>query len=144
LEEKAVKLASELLELKGFCKKGHGKKIAREQLKNGAAWKKMNEIIVAQGGKRDIDSEEVTSGALRYEIHAEKNGKIISVDNKAIKQLCVNLGAPSDKLAGMHLHARLGDKVKKGDKLFTLYSSSKARRRLGVVVAEKLSIFTIK
>jgi AMP phosphorylase len=144
LENKAIKLAAELLELKGFCKKGNGQKIAREQLKSGVAWKKMNQIIIAQGGHKDIDSEEVTSGALRYEIHAEKSGKIVAVNNKAIKQLCVNLGAPNDKLAGMHLHVKLGDKVKKGDKLFTLYSSSKARRRLGAIAAGKLEIYTIK
>ncbi|MBI5254645.1 thymidine phosphorylase [Candidatus Falkowbacteria bacterium] len=144
LEDKAIKLAGKLLELKGFCKKGAGKKIAKQQLKNGAAAKKMSQIIAAQGGNKDINSEEVVSGALRYEIHAHKSGRIIAVNNKAIKQLCVNLGAPTDKLAGMHLHARIGDRIKKGDKLFTLYSSSKARRKLGIIAASKLEILSIK
>lgn len=144
LEKKVVLLAGELLELSGFCKKGQGKKIAQKQIDSGAAWKKLNQIIVAQGGKPDWDSEEVISGALRYEIHAKKNGKIVAVDNKAIKQVCVNLGAPTDKLAGIHTHVRYGQKVKKGQKLFTMYSSNKSRQKLGIMAVRKRDIFVIK
>jgi AMP phosphorylase len=143
LERKSVKLSGELLELKGFAKKGQGRKIAMRQLTSGAAWEKMNEIVVAQGGKADQNSEDFTSGAKRYEIHAKKSGKITFVDNKAIKEICMNLGAPSDKLAGVHLHPFYGQKVKKGDKLFTLYASSDDRIKLGVMATKKVDIFKI-
>jgi len=143
LEKKSIKLAGELLELKGFVKKGQGKKLALRQLKSGAAWNKMNEIVIAQGGKKDQNSEDFTSGALRYEIHAKKTGKIKFVDNKAINEICMNLGAPIDKLAGVHLHAFYGQQVKKGEKLFTLYASSDDRIKLGVMAVNKVKVFHI-
>ncbi|HUT21803.1 MAG TPA: AMP phosphorylase [Candidatus Bipolaricaulota bacterium] len=143
LEKKAILLAGELLELNGFAKKGHGKAMAMQQLKSSAAWEKMNEIVVAQGGKANQHSEDFTSGAKRYEIHAKKSGKVTAIDNKAINEICMNLGAPSDKLAGLHLHVHYGAKVKKGDKLFTVYGSSDDRLKLGVLASREVEIFKI-
>jgi len=144
LEKKAVYLAGLLLELKGFCKKGQGNKIAAEQIKSGAAWKKMNEIIVAQGGKKNIQSETLISGALRYEIHAKKTGKVVMIDNRAIDEVCMNLGAPHEKIAGMHFHVDHGDNIKKGAKLFTLYTRSQDRINLALKALENHQIVVIK
>jgi len=144
LEKKAIKLAGALLELAGYCRKGNGQKIAREQIKSGAAWKKMNEIVVAQGGQKDWNSEEVMKEIQRYEIHAPKNGKIVRIDNKDINEVCMNLGAPLDKYAGIHTQVNFGDKVKKGQKLFTMYTSNEDRLKLGVVAAEKNIIYYVK
>lgn len=144
LEENTLKLCGELLELKGICKKAEGIKLAKKQLTSGKAWEKMNEIIVAQGGKKNINSEEVAIGALNYEIHADKDGTISNINNPFIKSICVNLGSPLDKLAGIHMHVRYGEKVKKGQKLFTLYASSDDRLQLGIISAEKNKIIEIK
>jgi AMP phosphorylase len=143
LEKKAARLAGYLIELKGFCKVGQGEKVALEQIKNGEAWKKLNQIIIAQGGKENWNSEEVMQEVERYEIHAQKSGKIKFIDNRAINEVCMNLGAPIDKYAGIHTHVRFGDKVKKGDKLFTMYASSKDRLKLGVLAAGTNIIFHI-
>jgi len=132
LENKAIHLAGELLELKGFCRKGQGKKIAYEQIKSGKAWEKMNDIIVAQGGKSDLSSEEIIKKVLKYQVLAAQSGEITYVDNKAINAVCMNLGAPKDKQAGMHMHCRYGQKIKKGEKLFTLYASNSTRLGLGI------------
>jgi len=144
LEAKAIKLAAVLLELAKFCPAGQGKIVAKKQIKSGAAWKKMNEIIIAQGGKKDINSEEVMQEIQRYEIHTQKAGKIVAVDNRAINTVCMNLGAPMDKYSGIHLHVRFGEKVKKGQKLFTMYTSNEDRLKLGVIAANKNVIFKIK
>lgn len=144
LENKSCKLAGRLLELVGKCAKGQGYKIAKEQIKNGAAWKKLNQIIVAQGGKNDINSEEVMQEVERYEIHAKKNGVISFIDNKAINEVCMNLGAPMDKYAGIHVHANYGQKIKKGEKLFTMYASHEDRLRLGKLAIKKNVIFHIQ
>jgi len=144
LESKGARLAGILLEMQKYCKPGQGKKIAMEQIKNGEAWKKMNQIIIAQGGKKDINSEEVMKEINRYEIHALKDGKITFINNKNINEVCMNLGAPIDKFAGIHTHVRYGDKVKKGDKLFTMYASSGDRLKLGILAAGKNLIFQIK
>ncbi|MFA6534335.1 MAG: thymidine phosphorylase [Patescibacteria group bacterium] len=144
LENKAIYLAGELLELKGFCHKGQGKKLAEKQIKSGAAWQKMNEIIVAQGGKNNLKADSVALGALRYEIHAQKSGKVVLIDNKAINEICMNLGAPHEKIAGMHFHIDYGEKVKKGDKLFTLYAKTEDRLNLGLKALENYQVVVIK
>jgi AMP phosphorylase len=143
LENKACMLAGTILELKGYCKKGNGMKIAKEQVKNGEAWKKLNQIIVAQKGQKDINSEEVMKEVFKYEIHAKKSGKITFVDNKNINEVCMNLGAPTDKYSGIHTHVRYGQRIKKDDKLYTMYTSNEERLKLGKMAAENNVIFVI-
>ncbi|MFA5076655.1 MAG: AMP phosphorylase [Patescibacteria group bacterium] len=143
LENKSIYLAGELLELKGFCKKGQGAKIARKQLESGAAWQKMNEIIIAQGGKKDLKSEALILGVFRYEVHAKKDGKVVLIDNKAINEICMNLGAPREKCAGIHTHVNFGDKVKKGQKLYTLYAETQDRLNLAIKALDRVEVFKI-
>lgn len=143
LEDKGVYFAGELLELKGFCRRGDGERVARRQLQSGAAWRKMQEIIDAQGGNSSIDSEAVATGAYHYEIHAERAGRINLVDSRAINEVCMNLGAPRDKIAGLHLHVHAGDRVTKGSKLFTLYAPTKERLELGLKALEHSTVMSI-
>ncbi len=143
LQTKAIYLAGELLELKGYCRRGEGERVARRQIESGAAWRKMQEIIAAQGGEPNIDSEAVAGGTYRYEIHALRDGQITLINNQAINEICMNLGAPQEKLAGLHLHVRWGQKVKKGDKLFTLYAPSQARLDLGITAYERTEVISI-
>jgi len=143
LEDKAVYLAGELLELKRFCRRGEGGRLARRQIKSGAAWRKMQDIIEAQGGNHKIDAEAVAVGAYHYEIHAKTSGRVKQVDNRAINSVCMNLGAPQEKIAGLHLHVRWGQKVAKGDKLFTLYAPTKGRLELGLKAQEDRPVITI-
>src|SRR3989338_7105075 len=109
LEQKSVLLSGELLELCGRSPKGEGAKLAKKQLLSGAAWSKMSEIIKAQGGKPDIDSEEVTIGAIKHYVDSEHDGVVKLVNNKRINDLCRILGAPADKLGGIYLNKELGD-----------------------------------
>ena len=60
----------------------------------------------------------------------------MAVDNRAIEEICVNLGAPREKLAGIHLHCRIGDKVAVGQKLYTLYAQNENRMKLGLIAAK--------
>lgn len=143
LEKKSIYLAGQILELKKYCTQGQGAKIARRQIENGKAWKKMNEIIVAQGGRANLKADEVALGALRYEIHAKKSGQVRSIDNKAIKEICMNLGAPREKLAGIHMHCRIGDKLEQGAKLYTLYAQTENRLELGRLAAKHNTVVGI-
>jgi AMP phosphorylase len=143
LATKAVHLAGQLLELSGYCKKGQGATIAWKALDSGRAWKKMRQIIKAQGGNPNIDSEDITLGAYKKYYTAPKSGKITFTDNKGINYICRILGAPSVKLAGIYLNKEYGVRVKKGERLFTLYAESKDRLRLAEKALEKLKIFRI-
>jgi len=141
LEAKSVMMAGELLEVCGKAKKGQGKKLAKEQLTNGQAWKKMSEIIAAQGGKADLDSEDVTIGAIKHYVNSPKAGTIQMVNNRRINDICRILGAPKDKLGGIFLNNEIDDIVKKGDRLFTLYARNEARMSLAKEAIKKLNVF---
>lgn len=144
LEKKAVVLAGELLELCGKAKKGRGQKMAQEAITSGAAWKKMQQIIRAQGGHGSIDSDTVTLGGEYERIYTKLSGKITFVDNRAIDYIARTLGAPQEKPAGIHIHKRIGDQVAPGDKLYTLYAERRDRIELALKALEINKIFTIE
>ncbi len=143
LANKSIHLAGELLELTNKVKKGQGSKIAWEVLENGKAWKKMQEIIKAQGGNSNIQPDDITLGAHKKYLTAYKSGRISFTDNKVINIIARILGAPSDKLGGVYLNKEFDDRVKKGERLFTLYSSNKQKINLAVKALGKISIFKI-
>ena len=143
LANKSIHLAGQLLELAGKAKKGQGAKIAWEVLESGQAWKKMQEIIEAQGGNPNIDPNDIILAAHKTYHNAPRSGKIIFTDNKAINTIARILGAPKDKLAGIYLNKEYGDHVKKGERLFTLYARGKERLRLADVALKKMAIFKI-
>ncbi len=72
LEEKSLKQAGALLEFADIVPKGRGYREAKKCLIHGAAWEKMQEIIKAQGGDPDIDSEDIDCGKIHYKVKAEK------------------------------------------------------------------------
>jgi len=143
LANKAIHLAGRLLELTGKVKKGRGASLAWETLESGKAWKKMQEILKAQGGNPNINPDDITIGACKKYFNAKKSGKITFTNNKGINTIARILGAPKDKLAGIYLNKEFGDHIKKGERLFTLYARSKEKIKLANKALEKLDIFTI-
>lgn len=143
LANKSIHLAGELLELCGKVKKGKGAAKAWKALESGAAWRKMQEIIKAQGGKCDIDPNDIVLAAHKKYYNADKSGRITFTDNKNINTIARILGAPKDKLAGIYLNKEYDDHVKRGERLFTLYARTKERLKLADKALEKVSIFTI-
>ena len=143
LANKSIHLAGELLELSGKAKKGKGAGMAWQALESGAAWKKMQEIIKAQGGNHNIDPNEIVIGAFKKYYTADKSGRINFTNNKVINIVARILGAPADKLAGIYLNKEYDDHVKKGERLFTLYARSKEKLRLADIALQKQIIFKI-
>ncbi|KKP91979.1 MAG: hypothetical protein UR94_C0008G0016, partial [Parcubacteria group bacterium GW2011_GWA2_36_10] len=143
LANKAIHLAGELLELCGKAKKGEGATMAWKTLESGKAWAKMQDIIKAQGGNPNVQPDDIVIGACKKYFNAEKSGKITFTDNKMINVVARILGAPADKLAGVYLNKEFNDKVKKGERLFTLYARSKDRIKLANKALEKGEIFKI-
>lgn len=122
LRKKAIFMAGELLELCGKTPKGKGKILAKQLLDSGAACKKMNEIIDAQGRKKMPPPGKLTSKVL-----AEKSGKIVGVDNKKISRVARVAGAPKNAGAGIFMEKNLGDTVKKGNTLFVIHAENQVR-----------------
>jgi AMP phosphorylase len=139
LREKSIFLAAEVLELAGQAKKGAGKAMAEKILESGKAFQKFREIIEAQSG-RVPSIEEINSrlGKFKKEIKAEKDFKIREIDNKKINLIAHIAGSPMDKGSGLYLSAKLGNKIKKGDKLLTIYSDSNIRLNNAVELYERL------
>lgn len=123
LRTKAIYIAGIALELCGKAKKGQGEKLAEEMLKSGKAAKKLQEMIDAQG-RTNIP---LTPGKFSYEVKATKNGTVKYINNKVISRYARMAGAPINMGAGLTMNKYIGDKVKKGDVLFTLYAESAGR-----------------
>jgi len=122
LEARALHLAGSLLEL---C--GQRRNLARQLLVNGQAFKKMREIIAIQGGNSNIDSEELKPARMESKLQSAESGRVKRIENRNIVRLCRLLGTPKDKKAGIYLQKKPGEKVKKGENLFFMYSSDKMR-----------------
>ncbi len=124
LKNKAVYMASLMLEMVGV-KNPYAK--ALHILESGLAYKKMKEIIKAQGGNPEIKPEEINLGKFRYEIKEKKSGIITHINNELISRIAKIAGAPINKGAGINCYLRVGDKVKKEDTLFTIYAEDEKK-----------------
>jgi len=144
LENKSIALAGILLELCGRAPKGKGRIMARQAIVNGNAWRKMQEIIKAQGGNEKIDSEKVKQGNYTFVYKSGKTGRVVDIDNKNLVEICRLLGAPAEKQAGVYLHKVVGNKIKKGEPLLTMHTISQLHINLARTVAKKINIFKIK
>ena len=150
LEKKSLFLAGKLLEMTGKTKRIKQKQIkgielAKEILYSGQAFEKFKQIIKSQNGtsKNALQKQQNLFKIRNFEskkykkikkplifkrnILLKKSGKIYEIDNKKINSLARTAGCPVDKFAGLYLYFHLGDKVKKGEKLLTVYSESKSR-----------------
>ncbi len=123
LEEKSLFLAGELLEMTDKAKKGKGIQMAKEIINSGEALKKFEQIIKAQEG----DFKNIKFAKLKKDILSKKSGKVIDIHNKKINATARFAGCPVDKSAGLQIYFKLRDKVKKGDRLVTIYAESKTR-----------------
>lgn len=146
LERTALRLVAYAAQLTGKYRFGRAYKLAKEAVQSGEAWRKMQEIIRAQGPniKPSIDSEDlISSKTLTQDVKATKRGIITAVDNYAITDIARNLGAPVEKQAGLYLHKRYRGKVDHGDVLFTLYAENNERLELASHALKKTEIFKI-
>jgi thymidine phosphorylase len=124
--ELTVALATEMLRLAGKPNED-----VAAALKDGRAMDKWRAMISAQGGdlfaKLPVAKESES-------VLAEADGVITKLDALAVGLASWRLGAgrarkedPIQFGAGVELHAQLGDRVKKGEPLYTLYTDESAR-----------------
>jgi putative thymidine phosphorylase len=119
LEKKAIMMSDKIFKLTKT------KASAKEILNSGLAYKKMKEIIRAQGGNPRINPDKIPVGEFQYQYKASKKGKIIEIDNIIISKIARLAGASQNKGAGIYINKKLKDKVKKGEKIFTIYAENK-------------------
>jgi len=123
LEKKSLFLAGQILEMVKKAKKGKGIELSKEILQSGKALEKFEQIIIAQEG----NLKEIKPAKFRKNILSKKSGKIKEINNKKINSLAKIAGCPIDKFSGVYLYFHVKDKIKKGEKILTIYSESKSR-----------------
>jgi thymidine phosphorylase len=139
LREKSLRLAAHLLEYDPQLRGGAGYARARELLDSGAALKKMQEIIDAQGPstcRNDI-------GKLTCDIHAADDGVITEIDCLQLNRLARTAGAPIDKGAGIRLFHKIGDRVEKGQPLYRIHAYDQAELDMAAAAATRKSGYII-
>ncbi|MDO8655945.1 MAG: thymidine phosphorylase, partial [Nanoarchaeota archaeon] len=109
-----------------------GIKTAQEILESGKAWKKMHQIIHAQGAVK-----RPKIGQYRYEVRCNCLGRVKEIDNEVIAKIARIAGAPEDKGAGLYVVKKLHDIVKKDDLLYSVYAESKAKLELAKEMVHK-------
>jgi thymidine phosphorylase len=139
LRNKSLMMSGHLLEMGGVAEKGKGLEYANEILESGLAMRKFDEIIDAQGRKKIFGPANH-----KVKVLASKSGTIKKINNKGISAIAFILGCPNDKLSGLMLYKKCGDKIKNGDILVELYSNSKLKLAYAKAHIEEDSPFTIK
>jgi pyrimidine-nucleoside phosphorylase len=120
-----------------------GEERARGVIQSGAALAKLDEVIVAQGGDPAIVREiYISSSPATGALFAPRDGWIAGWDASEVGAITVALGAgrarKGDEIApevGLHLHAKTGYRVEKGQMMAAIYARTEddvemAKRRL--------------
>lgn len=118
-----------------------GSKLAIEMIKSGKAEKKMREIIHKQGGDSEIRPADIKIGEFGMDHLSESNGEVLWIDNNSLVEVARAAGSPRDKGAGIYMHKKLGDSVKKGEKLFTIYSEKQTKLQRASKLADELGVY---
>ena len=136
-----IELATDMVSMGKNISKHDAKLIVLESLNKGKAYEKFLELVKEQGG----DLSKMILTAKKQKIKANRDGVIKKIDALEAGKLAVYLGAgrrnKDDKIdhsVGIKLHKLVGETVKKGDVLATLYVNSK------VDTFEYENIFDIK
>ncbi|MFF2875550.1 pyrimidine-nucleoside phosphorylase [Gottfriedia sp. NPDC057991] len=134
LEELCLVLGSQMVVL---AKKAETLEEARakllENMKNGKALEVFKAFLVAQGGDGSIVDDPSKMPQAKYvkEVVAEKDGYVSQIVADAVGTAAMKLGAGRatkesviDLAVGLMLNKKVGEAVKKGDSLVTVYSNT--------------------
>lgn len=138
----SVELAGYMIWLGGKAKDAEeGIKEAKKILQSGKAWEMFERICVAQGG----NLKQLPQAKAQFDVIAEADGFISGFNTEKIGIAALSLGAGRakasdviDHTAGIEVHRKIGDEVRRGDRLFTLYSSHVESDRLFANAKEQI------
>ncbi|MCX6651349.1 MAG: AMP phosphorylase [Methanomassiliicoccales archaeon] len=119
--EKTTSICGMLFEMGGEYM---GSEKARQILESGKALKKFREIVEAQGGNPDIKSTDIKVGQHSVDVMAKQSGYVGAIQNKALVRIARTAGSPKDKGAGLVISKKVGNKVDKGETIYTIYTEN--------------------
>ena len=130
LVELCYDLASEMVSMSKGISKEEALGLVKEAINKGYAYQKFLELVNSQGGS----IEKISVSKKEKYIIADKSGIITNIDALELGKLSVMLGAgrssKEDKIdysVGIKLHYLVGEEVRKGDTLATIYVKSKVK-----------------
>ena len=132
----SLALAAELLHLGKGLSRDDAFVMAEKLLQGGHAKRAFYAMVAAQGGDTSVCDAltERPFPAASFEVLSPKEGFVRTIDTEAYGRAALLLGAGRQKLgdridplAGILLHKKPGDYVKKGEPLCTLYAADTTR-----------------
>jgi pyrimidine-nucleoside phosphorylase len=106
--------------------------LAEKSIVDGSALAKFRQLVIAQGGDVSYldDPDKLPKAPLVRVVNAPRSGYLEQVQARIVGEASVALGAgrakkgdPLDYSVGFVIHHKVGDKVKKGEPLFTVYAN---------------------
>jgi pyrimidine-nucleoside phosphorylase len=129
-----------MLALGGLAKdEVHGRQMAESALVSGAAYRRFRDLVQAQGGDtRYVDNPGLLKKArLVLAIKAPQSGYLAEINAREAGETAVLLGGGRERkgdtidyTVGIIVHHKVGDKVTKGDDLFTIHANNKEKLKL--------------
>jgi pyrimidine-nucleoside phosphorylase len=110
------------------------RKLAEETIASGKAWQKFRRLVEVQGGDVSYvdDPDKLPRARIIEPVVSPRDGYIAGMHARIIGETSVTLGAgrakkgdPVDHAVGVVVHTKVGDKVKKGQPLFTIHANKK-------------------
>lgn len=132
LEKVSIYLAANMLYLAGKGSLSRCKEMALNSIKDSSGFYKLREMVIRQGGDASVlnDYNKFPKAKTSRVVMSNKEGHINKLDAEKCGIASVVLGAGRERKdseidfsAGIILHKKIGDYVRKGDIIATLYSS---------------------
>lgn len=140
ITETCIELAANMLVLAKMGTLKVCRALVRKQIANGEAFKKLCQMVEAQGGDPLAleDHSRFPQATHTRVVRAPRGGYVSSMQTEQVGVASGALGAgrevigaPIDFSAGIDLARKTGDEVKKGEVIATLYSSSERQLEIG-------------
>ena len=132
--EHALVVASHLVLLGEAAKDlQSARQLAEARLADGSAMQRFRDLVIAQGGDVSYvdDTGKFPLAPVIKSVDAQESGYLSEINARVVGETSVVLGAGRAKKTdaidhgvGILVHPNVGDKVKKGDPLFTIHANS--------------------
>jgi pyrimidine-nucleoside phosphorylase len=121
LPKLAVRLAQAMIDLAGLSAS------AKEMVTSGKAFERLEMMLEAQGADL-VACRALVPSSVQTTLRAESDGYITSIDPVAVGEAARSLVLKYGSFAGLQWHVAVGDKVRIGDPLLTVYGDEIANQ----------------